>query len=219
MNWPTPAASSPSIEINATYHSLFKPADFEAWAGQTPEGFVFTVKASRLCTNRKVLADGAEAMTRFMSQGLEALDARLGPILWQFMPTKKFDPADFAAFLALLPARLGDRPLRHAVEARHESFVDARFVALCREHGVAICASDHAVYPLIDEATTDFRYARLMRGEDAIETGYPAADLDRWAATFKAQAAEGRDVFAFFISGGKMRAPAAAMALQARVSA
>jgi uncharacterized protein YecE (DUF72 family) len=208
-----------AIEINATYYSTFSAKSFGDWASQTPQDFVFAIKASRFCTNRKVLADVGPAIDRFMAQGLEALEDRIGPILWQFMHTKRFDPVDFAAFLALLPKKLGARPLRHAVEVRHESFVDARFVSLCRDHGVAICASDHGAYPLIDEATADFRYARLMRGRDDIETGYPVADLDGWAETFKVQAADGRDVFVFFISGGKVRAPAAAMALQARVSA
>jgi uncharacterized protein YecE (DUF72 family) len=208
-----------AIEINGTYYSLFNAKNFSEWAAQTPDDFVFAVKASRFCTNRKALADIGQALDRFMGQGLDALDRRLGPILWQLMPTKRFDPEDFGAFLSLLPRKLGDLPLRHVVEVRHETFVDARFVSLCRDEGVAICATDHATYPLIDEVTADFRYARLMRGTAEIETGYPLADLDRWTKTFETQAADGRDVFVFFINGGKVRAPAAAMALLQRVSA
>jgi len=226
-----------AIEINATYHSLQSAASFAKWAAQTPEDFIFTVKASRYCTNRRVLAEAGPAIETFMAQGLAELGARLGPILWQFMPTKKFDPDDFAAFLALLPARLGHLPLRHCVEVRHESFADPRFVALCREHGVAICCSENEAYPLIADVTADFVYARLLRGSDEIETAYPADQLDQWARRFEAwaggaapddlplveaeasPAGAGREVFAFFIHAGKVRAPAAAMALLERVRA
>jgi uncharacterized protein YecE (DUF72 family) len=222
-----------AIEINGTYYSLQKPASFAAWAAATPEDFVFAVKASRFCTNRKVLSDAGEAIERFMGQGLDELGPKLGPILWQFMATKRFDPDDFAGFLALLPRELASRPLRHCVEVRHASFATEAFVDLARAQNVAICASENPDYPLIADVTADFVYARLMKGRDEIETGYEPAALDAWADRFRAyangdtpadlpplatKAAERpRDVFAFFISAGKVRAPAAAVALANRL--
>ncbi len=219
-----------AIEINGTYYSGFSPATFAKWANETPEDFVFSLKASRFCTNRRVLAEAGESIRRFFAQGIGELGDRLGPILWQFMATKKFDADDLAAFLDLLPADLAGRPLRHALEVRHDSFMNARFVELCRGRGVAICVGDHAVFPLIADVTADFVYARLMRGEDHIDTCYPSADLDAWAARLRAwsegaapddlprltpaaPSKGGRDVFAFLISGGKVRAPTGAMAL------
>lgn len=213
-----------AIEINATSQSFQKPQSFARWAAQTPEDFLFSVKAHRLCTNRRVLADAGEVVERFVGQGLTELGSRLGPIFWQLMHTKAFDPADFAAFLELLPRELDGRPLRHAVEVRHPSFVDPRFVDLCRARGVAIVLLDHPDYPLIDEATADFAYARLVRGRDDIETGYPPEDLDAWARRLSRIAtgdgSQGpHDVFAFFINAGKVRAPAAAVALAERLGA
>ena len=211
------AAHLSAIEINGTYYSSFKPESFEKWAAQTPEGFVFSVKASRFCTNRRVLAEAGPSIEKFMGQGLARLGDRLGPILWQFMATKKFDPVDFAAFLDLLPKDLEGRPLRHCVEVRHGSFADDAFTNLCRARGVAICVADHEVFPEIDANTADFAYARLMRGSDDIETGYAEEGLDAWVKRFTVKADEGRDVFAYFISAGKVRAPAAAMALAKRL--
>jgi uncharacterized protein YecE (DUF72 family) len=207
-----------TLEINSTFQSFQTPATFARWAAETPEGFTFTVKASRLCTNRRELAGAGEAVARFLGQGLEALDDRLGPILWQFMPTKTFDPDDFAAFLALLPDQLAGRPLRHAVEARHASFHDPRFLGLCEARGVAVCLVDSPKFPMIHGAAADFAYARLMRGEDGIETGYAPEALDAWAPRLAGLAARG-DVFAFFINAGKIRAPAAALALTERLNA
>jgi uncharacterized protein YecE (DUF72 family) len=230
-----------TIEINGTFHGFQAPATFARWAGQTPDDFVFAVKAHQTCTYRRVLAETGDAVRRFLGQGLAELGDRLGPILWQMMDGKTFDASDFAAFLDLLPASLedkgledrgledrgqedrglGERRLRHAVEARHPSFQDPRFVELCRERGVAICLLDHPKHPMIDEATADFAYVRLIRGEDEIETGYPADQLDAWAHRLNryAAGADGapRDVFAYFINAGKVRAPAAAMALAERV--
>jgi uncharacterized protein YecE (DUF72 family) len=222
-----------ALEINSTYYSSQKPETFAKWAAATPEGFKFTVKASRFCTNRRVLAEGAESMARFAAQGIVELGERLGPILWQFMGTKKFDPDDFGAFLKLLPAKQDGVDLRHVVEVRHASFSDPAFVALCREAGVAICLADHETFPQIADVTTDFVYARLMKGSDDIETAYPAKDLDLWAERLKAYAhgatpddlasvgkaaaQAAREVFAFFIHEGKVRAPAAAMEMIRRV--
>jgi uncharacterized protein YecE (DUF72 family) len=208
-----------AIEINATYHSLHSPESFAAWAADVPEDFVFAVKASRYCTNRKVLGEAGEAIERFMGQGLAELGSRLGPILWQFMPTKRFDPEDFARFLDLLPSEVGGARLRHVVEPRHATFVDPRFIRLCRDRGVAICLSDHATYPLIAESTADFAYARLMRLDEALDAGYAPEALAAWA-TRLASLAQSAEVFGFFIGAGgegKVRAPAAARALMALV--
>jgi uncharacterized protein YecE (DUF72 family) len=224
-----------SIEINGTYYSSQSPQTFRKWREATPEGFVFSVKGSRFCTNRKVLAEAGESIDRFIQSGVLELEDRLGPLLWQFMPTKKFDPDDFAAFLDALPSSAGGRPLRHAVEARHASFQTPAFVALLRERGVGLVCAEHAKYPQIADVTADFVYARLQTGSDDIETAYPAQALDAWAGRFKAWAEGGqpgdlslsdpdhaatsapRDVFAYVIHEGKLRAPAAAMALIERV--
>ncbi|HXV00191.1 MAG TPA: DUF72 domain-containing protein [Caulobacteraceae bacterium] len=205
-----------AIEINSTYYSSQKPHIFAGWASETPEGFVFTLKASRFCTNRRILAGAGPSIEIFMNQGIGELGDRLGPILWQLADSKKFDPDDFAAFLDLFPQKLGERPLRHVIEARHESFADEGFVAMCRDRGVAICLTDHETFPMIDEATADFTYVRLMRGGDEHAACYPSADLDLWARRLKAASARG-DVFAFLIRGGKPRAPDGAMALIERL--
>lgn len=203
-----------ALEINGTYYSGFKPETFARWAAEAPDGFIFTAKANKFCTNRKVLAEAGELIGKFFAQGIGELGKRLGPILWQFAHTKKFDADDFGRFLDLLPDRLDGRRLRHALEVRHESFRDERFVDLARERGVAICLADHSVYPFIDEATADFVYARLMRGSDDEPTCYPGTGIEAWAQRLSDQAAHDRDVFAFFISGGKPRAPFGAEALQ-----
>jgi uncharacterized protein YecE (DUF72 family) len=225
-----------AIEINATYHSLQKRDSFAKWARQAPDDFLFTVKGSRFCTNRRVLATAGEAIERFLSQGIGALGGKLGPILWQFMSNKRFEADDLAAFLLLLPDELEGLPLRHCIEPRHASFSDPEFIRLCRERGVAICLSDSEGWPLIADVTSDFIYARLMRGQDDVETCYPLREIDAWARRFSLyQVGEApadlpavtpagpvrvaRDVFAFFISGGKVRAPAGAVALLGRSEA
>ena len=223
-----------SIEINSTYYSSQKPQTFAKWAAATPEGFVFALKASRFCTNRRVLSEAGESVGKFLNQGIVELGDRLGPILWQFAPTKAFDPDDFAGFLDLLPKTLEGLALRHCVEVRHASFIDPAFVKLCRDRDVAICLSEHQHYPLICDITADFVYARLQIGSDAIPTGYAPKDLDAWAARLKDYSqgrvpgdlapldrtgpAEGpRETFVFFIHEGKVRAPAAAQELLKRV--
>jgi uncharacterized protein YecE (DUF72 family) len=205
-----------SIEINGTYYSTFKPASWAKWRSETPEGFVFSVKASRYCTNRRVLAEAGESIQRFVNQGLAELGDRLGPINWQFMGTKKFDAADFESFLKLLPRDVGGLKLRHALEVRSPTFVDKRFYDLARRYNVAIVYADAAEFPEIDEPTADFTYARLMRTKDDVKTGYSGPALDAWAKRAKAWAKRG-DVFIYFISGAKVRAPAAAQALIGRV--
>ena len=177
---------------------------------------VVALKASRFCTNRRVLADATESVQRFVNQGLVELGDRLGPINWQFMATKKFDPEDIENFLKLLPRETGALKLRHALEVRHPSFKDPRFYDLCRKYKAAIVYAQDDEFPEIDEPTADFTYARLMKSSEKVKTGYKPAELDKWAKTAAGWAKRG-DVFLYFISGAKVRNPAAAMALIDRV--
>ena len=201
-----------SIEINGTYYSTFKPTSWAKWREETPEGFIFAVKGSRYCTNRKELAGAGESVTRFVGQGLVELRDRLGPINWQLMGNKKFDATDIGAFLQLLPREISGLPLRHALEVRHESFKDERFYDLARRHNVAIVFADSEDFPTIEQPSADFTYARLMRTKEEVETGYTATEIDQWAKRARAWAERG-DAFVYFISGAKVRAPAAARAL------
>ncbi|MBO0902392.1 DUF72 domain-containing protein [Jiella sonneratiae] len=226
-----------TIEVNGTFYRSQKPETFAAWAAAAPEGFVFSLKAPRFAVNRKVLAEGGESIQRFVNSGIAELGDHLGPILWQFAATKQFDPADFGAFLDLLPNAVGGMALRHVVEPRHESFIVPAFAALCREKAVAIAVADSSEHPQMADVTTDFVYLRLQRGEESIGTCYEASALDTWARRIEAFA-EGRepgdlrkadpaavadkaprDVFAYFIRGGKPRAPHGAMALMERLRA
>ena len=201
-----------SIEINGTYYSTFKPDSWRKWRDETPDDFVFAVKGSRFCTNRRVLADAAESVAKFVGQGLSQLGAKLGPINWQFMATKKFDGQDFGAFLALLPREKDGVALRHAIEVRHPSFACAEFYDLARKHKVAIVYAKDEDFPEIDEPTADFTYARLMATQENLKTGVNEAELNGFVKQARAWARRG-DVFAYFISGAKVRNPAAAQAL------
>ena len=205
-----------SIEINGTYYSTFKPDSWRKWHDETPEGFVFSIKGSRYCTNRKQLATAGESVARYIGQGVAELKDRLGPINWQLMATKQFDPDDIAQFLELLPRDVDGLKLRHALEVRHPSFQDKRFYDLARRHNVAIVFAESEEFPMIDEPTADFTYARLMRSDESVETGYPSTALAQWAKRAKAWAKRG-DVFLYFISGAKVRNPAAAQALIERL--
>lgn len=223
-----------AIEVNGTYYSSFKPATFAGWAQAAPDGFVFAVKASRYCTNRKVLAEAGDSVRRFVGQGIVELGDKLGPILWQFMATKKFDADDMAAFLKLLPATHDGVALRHAIQVRHDSFAVPDFVAMCRAAGVTIVYADSAEYPAIADVTGDFVYARLENAEERFVAGYAPHALDDWAAAARCWAGGGRpdglpyvedrdpaktprDTFVFFINGAKVRAPHGAMALIERM--
>ena len=223
-----------ATEINATYYKLQNPDLFKRWAASVPHGFKFAIKASRFCTNRKMLGDAAEAIGRFCAQGFTELGDKLGPILWQLAPTKPFDRDEIRAFLMLLPTRQDGVPLRHALEVRHESFRNREFVAMARGAGVAIAFADSDKYPQIADLTADFVYARLQRTVEDEAAGYAPGDLDRWAKALKGWAAgespEGlayvsdakaetrpREVFAFVISGAKVRNPLAAKALIERL--
>lgn len=221
-----------TIEINATYHRNQSPASFRKWAAETPDDFVFSVKASRFVTNRRVLAESGPSIDNFLASGLTELGPKLGPILWQFAPTKKFEPDDFRAFLGFLPSEYKGVPLRHAMEVRHQSFVTPEFVRLAREHGVAIVIAHSPKHPLIADITGSFVYARLQSSRAEVPTGYSPREIAAWAERAKLwetggapddlpilvhpdRATEKRDVFIYVISGAKERAPAAAMALRA----
>ncbi len=217
-----------TIEINSTYYSSPTPASVKRWHDETPDDFVFTVKASRFATNRRVLSEAGPSVTRFVESGIIGLKKKLGPILWQFAPTKKFDREDFGAFLAMLPRSVDGTPLRHAVEVRHESFCSPEFVALARQHDTAIVFADSEKSPAIADPTSDFVYARLQKTDGGIKTGYTPAMLKKWMDCAQewekggvpkdlpsfgsAPSKKKRDVFIFMISGAKEKNPAAATA-------
>ncbi len=211
------AAHLTTIEINATYYGRQKPTSFTNWAAAAPDGFKFSVKASRYSMQRKLLAEGGDSVKMFLEQGFTELGDRLGPINWQFADGKKFDRDDFARFLDLIPDKQDGVPLRHALEVRDESFQDAAFFALARARNMAIVYADSDDFPTVDEATADFTYARLQCSVEHIETGYDAAALGDIEKQAKHWARGGRDVFIYFISGAKVRNPAAAQALRARL--
>ena len=181
-----------SIEINGTYYSTFKPDSWRKWRDETPDGFVFSVKASRFCTNRKVLVEGRESIDRFLDQGLTELGDKLGPINWQFMATKKFEPGDFGAFLALLPKEKDGVALRHAVEVRSPTFATQAFYDLAHQHNVAIVYAKDEDFPEIDQPTAAFTYARLMASREDIETGVTDKELDGFAKQARAWAKRDR---------------------------
>jgi uncharacterized protein YecE (DUF72 family) len=225
-----------TIEINGTFYRTQSPATFAKWARETPENFVFAVKGPRYATNRRVLAEAGDSIARFLDSGLTELGNKLGPLLWQFAPTKKFDAADFGKFLELLPAQFDGRRLRHVVEVRHASFCNPQLIALLRTFATPVVYADHATYPAIPDAIGDFVYARLQRGEDTIKTAYRPTELDGWVERARAWAggrlpadlppidpgsaapSRPREVFVYFIHEGKVRAPAAAMAMLERLA-
>jgi uncharacterized protein YecE (DUF72 family) len=225
-----------AIEINGTYYSSQKPATFAKWRDQTPDDFMFSLKASRFATNRRVLGEAAESVERFVNSGITELAHKLGPIVWQFAPTKRFDPVDFGDFLKLLPAKAGGLPLRHVMDVRHDSFKTTQYLALARSHRVATVFTDSDDYPSFADLTGDFVYTRMMRTDGTLPEGCTPQVFDQLAqcaADWRdgrepaglprleptPAPAPARDVFMFFISGAKEKAPAAAMALLRRLAA
>lgn len=208
-----------AIEVNGTYYSTFKPAVFAKWRDDTPNDFMFSLKANRFATNRKLLATAGESISRFINSGISELGPKLGPIVWQFIPTKKFEANDFEAFLALLPASVDGCPLRHVLDVRHESFAVPEYLALAHRYRCVTVHTDANNFPAIADADGEFAYLRLMRSQSDIDTGYRATELDQWAAGARAwrSGSRAREVFVFFINGAKERAPAAAMALLDRL--
>jgi uncharacterized protein YecE (DUF72 family) len=205
------------IEINGTFYRIQTPASFKKWHDETPDDFMFSLKGPRFLTHRNELASAAPYIDRFLDSGLVDLKEKLGPILWQFAPSKQFDAADLSAFLDLLPGERGGRKLRHVIEARHRSFQCPEFIALLRNHGAAVAMVDDAHHPAFDELTADFVYLRLRRCAEDEPTGYPPDALDRWAERLRAWSTQGRASFLYFINGAKIRAPAAAQALIQRL--
>lgn len=224
-----------AIEINSTFYGSQKPATFAKWRDDTPDNFMFSVKASRFATNRRVLAEAGESIERFIGSGIAELGPKLGPIVWQFASTKVFDPVDFEAFVKLLPANADGIALRHALDVRHASFMTPEYLALARRYGCATVFTDSDDYPSFADVTGPFVYCRLMRTKSTLKAGVAPKALDQWAAAGRTwaegqeptevprvepapAAAKPRDVFMYFISGAKEKAPAAAMALLQRLA-
>ena len=221
-----------AIEINSTFYGAQKPATFAKWREETPDGFVFSLKAVRYATQRRVLADGADSIRRFIDSGIAELGDKLGPVVWQLAPTHRFDSADLTAFLELLPDRVDGLPLRHVLDVRHESFRCPEYLALARQFKAGTVFTESDDYPPIAEPTADLVYARIMRTHAEEPLGCAPGVFPALAASAQAWARGGtptglpqvdaappadempRDVFIFFISGAKARAPAAAMALR-----
>ena len=205
-----------AIEINATFYSRQSPKSWEKWGNSAPAGFQFAIKGSRYCVMRSRLCEGAEGIGNFFAQGFAVLGPKLGPIMWQFAPRRKFDRDDIAGFVDLLPSELDGIRLRHAIEPRHESFRDDKFFDICRARNIAIVFEDSDDYPLIEADTADFSYARLQRMREDEPTGYDARTLDGFATRAREWSKRG-DAYIFMINGAKVRAPAAALALQERL--
>jgi uncharacterized protein YecE (DUF72 family) len=206
-----------TIEINSTFYGRQKPKSWESWGKTVPDGFQFAIKGSRFCVTRSRLCEGAEGIGNFFAQGFTALGPKLGPILWQFAPRRQFDSDDIAAFIDLLPETLDGIALRHAIEPRHESFRDEKFFRLCRDRNIAVVLEDSNEYPTIEADTANFTYARLQRMREEMPSGYDDAALDGFAAKAREWQKDGRQAYIFMINGAKVRAPAAALALQERL--
>ena len=220
-----------SIEINGTFYRLQKPAVFAKWHDATPEDFMFSLKAPRFIVQRSDLSSAASAVERFVSSGITELGSKLGPLLWQLAPTKKFAAVEIDAFLGLLPEKAGRLRLRHALEVRHASFVKEEFLEIARRHGIAVVYEDDATHPGFADLTSTFVYARLRRCMSSVATGYSLPALKQWSRRVQSWAsgreptdlprvapkpkttAPPRDVFIYFINGAKERAPAAARKL------
>jgi uncharacterized protein YecE (DUF72 family) len=229
-----------SVEINGSFYALQRPTSYQKWAQQVPDDFVFSVKGPRFITHMKRLVDVDEALATFLASGVLALGPKLGPILWQLPPNLPFDPEAVAAFADLLPRTTraaaalseghsdhidgrawtttdADRPLRHAMEVRHPSFGTPEVPELLREKGIALVLADSAgKFPVMDEVTADFVYARLHGDHVLYTSGYTDDALDRWASRFS-ERARGVDVYVYFDNDAKVRAPHDARALLDRL--
>lgn len=221
-----------AIEINGTYYGAQQRATYAKWRDAAPDGFLFSAKAPKRIMATRTLAKTGAQIEDFIG-GIAELSDRLGPLVWQFEATRKLDADDFTAFLDLLPKRVGGRPLRHVLDVRDPAFINIRYLKLAKQRGFATVFTDSPDYPSFADLTADFVYARLMRSQDDIATGYDQASLARWAGRARQWASGGepddllriepaqaskcqqRDVFIYFISAAKQRNPAAAMALQA----
>jgi uncharacterized protein YecE (DUF72 family) len=205
-----------TIEINGTFYGPQKPASYRRWHDETPEDFVFSLKGPRIATHRSDLGGAGPVFARFVASGIVELRDKLGPILWQFPPSIPIDEGALAAFLELLPREIDGRALRHAVEFRRSGVATPPVIELLRRHKVALVAGDGS--PDF-EITADFAYAHLRRCADDLPDGYPPDVLDAWAQRLRQRSAEDTcDCFVYFISGAKIRAPAAAQALLRRLT-
>jgi uncharacterized protein YecE (DUF72 family) len=267
---PYAASLFSSIEINGTHYSLQRPSSFLKWAAETPDDFVFSVKASRYITHMLKLRNIEAPLANFFASGLLALGHKLGPILWQFPPRFIFDPEKLDAFFSLLPRTAADaaalacnhdarlkgsaftepigrsRPIRHAIEIRHDSFRSPEFIALLRGHRIALVCADTVDWPRLMDLTADFVYCRLHGSEVLYTSGYSPADIDLWASRVATWASGAevprdlmqngapvneyasatparprttRDVYVYFDNDAKVYAPADAQTLNARINA
>ncbi|MCW2526440.1 MAG: hypothetical protein JWM76_1300 [Pseudonocardiales bacterium] len=228
-----------SIEINGSFYALQKPTSYRNWVANTPDDFVFAVKGPRFITHMKKLRDVDEALANFFGSGVLALGPKLGPLLWQLPPTLPFDEDRLAGFFQRLPRSTTeasflarhhgahikdrawthtdrDRPLRHAIEIRHESYRHPAFVPLLQEHAVALVVADTAgKWPKLFDVTTDFVYVRLHGAEELYASGYDEPALAEWAQRITDWTNAGLDVHVYFDNDTKVRAPYDAMALSA----
>ncbi len=248
-----------SIELNGTFYSFQRPESFQRWYAETPNRFVFSVKGSRFLTHIRRLQQVEVPLANFFAQGLLALKDKLGPILWQLPPNFKWDPPRFESFFSILPrthreaanlasqhdARVEgrcwfdvqrDRPLRHAIEIRNDSFVCEEYIALLRKHKIGLVVADTVEWPLLVDITSDFVYCRLHGSEQLYVSGYDPDAVDAWArrivqwarggevtegkraSAANARKAAARDVYVYLDNDAKVRAPFDAMVLQKRVS-
>jgi uncharacterized protein YecE (DUF72 family) len=229
-----------SIEVNGSFYALQRPESYQRWRAETPQDFVFSVKAGRFITHMKKLREVEVPVATFLASGLLALGPKLGPILWQLPPNLGFDETRMDHFFSMLPTSTvaaaamatghderiegraftttdADRPVLHAVEVRHDTFVSARFIGTARRHGVAVVTADTAgKWPVIEEATAPFRYVRLHGDRELYVSGYDDAALDRWAEKVRAWSESG-DVYVYFDNDAKVRAPVDAMGLMQRL--
>ena len=223
-----------AIEINGTFYRTQSAATFAKWRDATPEGFMFSLKALRYTTHRRVLAEAGESVEHFVRSGIAELGAKLGPVVWQFAPNKRFDESDFEAFLRLLPANVDGVGLQHAVEVRHESFKCEAYLRLARRHRVTTVFTDSTDYPSFADLSGPFVYVRTMRTQAGLPQGCTPTVLNQYAACARtwrdgsepiavprvaepAGAGTARDVYLFFVAAAKERAPAAAMAVIERL--
>lgn len=203
-----------AIEINATFYGRQSPGSWQAWRMAVPSGFQFAVKGSRFCVTRPKLADAEEGVQSFLAQGLTSLREKLGPVLWMLAPRRQFEYEDIARFVSLLPREWDGLRIRHAIEPRHDSFRDERFLSICRENDIAVVFGDADDFPCVDADTGSFRYARLQRMRDEIPTGYPEHSFAALAEQVQRWSTNGEDAYVFMINGAKVRAPSAATRLQ-----
>jgi uncharacterized protein YecE (DUF72 family) len=231
-----------SIEINGSFYSLQRPSSYLDWRRRTPDDFVFAVKGGRFITHMKKLSDVDTPLANFLASGVLALGPKLGPLLWQLPPNLGFDVDRMTGFFNLLPRTTAaaaemaarhdekitedrayltvdaDRPIRHALEVRHNTFATPAAVELAREHDIALVVADTAgKWPMFDDVTSDFMYVRLHGADELYVSGYTDEALDRWADKVVGWLGQGLDTYVYFDNDAKVRAPYDAMGLIERL--